>query len=149
MEVIADSKVLSFWNEISIGKDVKYFIYMIKCRANNKVYIGKTNSIKKRCMQHVYGLRNGKHANKLLQKDYDQFGEDAFSFEVLAQTDIHSRYVDVERNYILKYQAYDPNHGYNSDKASRMYLEAKQKGGEILPYPSGDGRNKYATLNTI
>ena len=43
-------------------------IYMIRCKINNKIYIGRSKNIKDRWKQHKKELRNNKHCNKNIQK---------------------------------------------------------------------------------
>lgn len=59
------------------------FIYKITNLKNNKYYIGSTNNFKKRKYQHTYELNNHKHFNRLLQKDWDYYGEENFEFIIL------------------------------------------------------------------
>lgn len=58
-------------------------IYIIKNTINNRVYIGKSNDIRKRWLTHKRNLKSGKHHNEKLQKDYDKCGEGAFEYKVL------------------------------------------------------------------
>lgn len=59
------------------------FIYKITNIKNNKYYIGSTSNFKKRKYQHTYELCNHKHHNRLLQKDWDYYGEENFEFIIL------------------------------------------------------------------
>ncbi len=57
-------------------------VYQIKNIKNDKIFIGSTMNLKtingKR-----FELRLGSHKNQMLQKDWNEFGEEAFVFEVL------------------------------------------------------------------
>jgi group I intron endonuclease len=57
-------------------------VYGIKCLANDKIYIGSTNNLKRRKKEHFNNLKNRKH-NKSLLEDYNKFGKDNFSFLLL------------------------------------------------------------------
>ena len=58
-------------------------VYTIKNLVNGRVYVGKTSYDKYRFYLHINSLRRGKHHSKSLQKEFDAFGEQAFSFQIL------------------------------------------------------------------
>ena len=57
-------------------------VYQIKNTQNNKVFIGSTPNLKTLTGQRLQ-LKAGVYRNKGLQEEWQQFGETAFSFEVL------------------------------------------------------------------
>lgn len=63
-------------------------IYGIENIKNGKWYVGQAVNRQKRINQHRWLLRNGKHANKELQNDWNLFGEKSFSFVKLEQCDL-------------------------------------------------------------
>lgn len=59
-------------------------VYKITNTVNGKVYIGSTTiGFKNRWATHRNELRNRRHCNKHLQRAWNKYGENAFSFEVL------------------------------------------------------------------
>lgn len=58
-------------------------VYSITNKYNYKVYIGSTVDYKKRLQSHINGLRGGYHDNWKLQKNFNNFGEDYFVFDVI------------------------------------------------------------------
>ena len=63
-------------------------IYKITCSSNGRVYIGETKCIPSRWISHKSDLRRLKgKTNPLLQEDWDKFGESAFTFKVLEETE--------------------------------------------------------------
>lgn len=59
-------------------------VYIIKNLVNGKVYIGQTrNLVEDRWQLHISQLRRNKHYNHDLQKDWNKYGKDAFSFSLL------------------------------------------------------------------
>lgn len=56
------------------------YIYKIINNINGKVYVGQTININRRKNAHYNQLKNKKHHNKVLQKDFLLYGEDNFSF---------------------------------------------------------------------
>lgn len=61
---------------------------------NNKIYIGSSNNIKKRWQYHKQDLDKQRHGNAHLQRAYNKYGKDAFSFKVL---EIVNNVDDLER----------------------------------------------------
>ena len=59
-------------------------IYKIINIKNNKFYIGSTNNLKRRKKDHFSLLKKNKNHCKILQRAYNKYGEEAFTFEVLA-----------------------------------------------------------------
>lgn len=61
------------------------YIYKIECTANNKVYIGRSSSYKRRRTEHFRYLAQNKHANPILQSAYSKYGKAAFVFEMIEE----------------------------------------------------------------
>ena len=60
-------------------------VYQIKNLENNKVYIGETIRGELRWKEHLSCLRGNRHPNKLLQADFDKYGEEAFEWSILKE----------------------------------------------------------------
>ena len=58
-------------------------IYQIKNIINDKIYIGSAVNLYKRKIDHFSTLVKNTHHNNYLQKSYNKYGKDAFTFEVL------------------------------------------------------------------
>ncbi len=91
-----------------------YGIYWIKNTITNQVYIGQSTNLKKREKSHFNALKGGYHENSKLQRSYDKYGEENFSFNILESAD----YIDpdtlsqMEIKYIAKFKAYSDK-GFN------------------------------------
>lgn len=79
-------------------------IYIIKNSKNDRVYVGQTNDIEYRWMHHKSDLRGGIHHNRLLQEDWNIYGEDCFEFTVLEECSI-SELDDREKYWISYFDA--------------------------------------------
>ena len=91
-----------------------YYIYKIENLVNGKVYIGLTNNLLRRKNRHFGDLRRQVHDNKFLQKEFNQYGEDNFSFECIYQGDMTNEEVsEKEQYYIQQYDSYF--NGYNQN----------------------------------
>lgn len=58
---------------------------IIKNNANGKVFIDVNKDIKSIINRHRFQLKTGMHRIKELQQDWNEYGEEAFSFEVLEE----------------------------------------------------------------
>jgi group I intron endonuclease len=58
-------------------------IYQIKNMRNGKIYIGSAKDLRGRINSNKFQLRVGSHLNKEMQKDFNEIGEESFSFDIL------------------------------------------------------------------
>jgi len=80
-------------------------IYKITNKLNGRIYIGSSKLFKVRWRQHSKALRNNKHSNKFLQRDFNKCGEEVFVFEIIEGTDGKTKEerLLIEEIYINKY----------------------------------------------
>lgn len=57
-------------------------IYAFKCIINGKYYVGSAQDIGNRINSHVSSLRGNRHSNKMLQDDYNKYGECKKAFRI-------------------------------------------------------------------
>lgn len=72
---------------------MKTGVYIIRCKANGKAYVGCAVDIKRRWIHHRNRLRNGLHANRFVQSVWNKYGEESFEFEILklvSREDLHA-----------------------------------------------------------
>ena len=60
-------------------------IYCIKNKINNNIYIGSSSHINKRKNQHYIALRNNKHHSRYLQRSFNKYKEESFSFSIVEE----------------------------------------------------------------
>lgn len=87
-------------------------IYMIKNLFNGKVYIGKSYNIEKRFYEHKRRLINNTHDNVYLQRSWNKYGEDQFSFTIIEECE-ESILNEKEIYYIDILNSNNLNYGYN------------------------------------
>lgn len=58
-------------------------VYKINCIVNGRFYIGASISFRKRMKDHRNYLIKGKHISKLLQEDFNKYGKESFTVEIL------------------------------------------------------------------
>ena len=110
-------------------------IYLIKCKSEDKVYIGQSNDIKKRYRSHIQDLRKNKHPNSYLQKAFNCYGENDFSLEILYELDNETfdrnKLYELEMKYISLYNSTDRTKGFNIESggmsSNRCSKETREK----------------------
>lgn len=88
-------------------------IYKISNNKTNLVYIGSSNNLQRRLHRHFYELSHNIHKNYEIQNDFNSFGIDSFSVEILITfKEISIQELrEYERHYIEKYDSL--KNGYN------------------------------------
>lgn len=96
-----------------------YYIYKIENLQNHKKYIGLTNNISRRRSRHFTDLKCNRHDNSFLQKEYNIYGKENFSFEVVFSGDVNYETIsEKERYYIAYYDSY--KNGYNQNEGGNF-----------------------------
>ncbi len=101
-------------------------IFQIKNKCNGKVFIGKAMNLLGIMRRHQFELKMGSHRNVDMQRDWQEMGEEQFSFEILDQLtpkeDPSYRHEDdlatLEDMWLEKLQPYGEK-GYNKRKAQQ------------------------------
>lgn len=87
-------------------------VYRITNAKTGKVYIGSSATVRRRIYLHKWDLGRGTHHSPLLQRAWDKYGAEAFTFEhvlVCAAKDL----LFYEQTLIDFYQAANPDRGMN------------------------------------
>lgn len=95
-------------------------IYQIKNLRNGRIFIGSAKNLQGKLNSHKFQLKNGLHRNKEMQKEYDEVGEEGFSFKILdslkPKEDLNYDYTEelklLEEMWLEKLQPYNEK-GYN------------------------------------
>lgn len=95
-----------------------YGVIRIKNESNGKKFIDAVPNVKNRWLTSKMSLNDARHMNKELQEDWQRYGEEAFSYEVLWKKDkseINDMKFELQKKrkeWILKEEAYDDK-GYH------------------------------------
>lgn len=81
---------------------MKSGIYKITNSINNKFYIGSSKNIERRFYIHKSKLKNNDHANIILQRSYNKYG-DVFKYEIIEENIKTEDLLIVEQKYLDKY----------------------------------------------
>ena len=110
-------------------------VYAIKCLINNKCYIGATTRpFNKRRLEHLQVLKNNSHHSIKLQRAWNKYGENSFSFITLEENVIYDNLTGREQYWIDCYDAY--THGYNGRKHACPCPENERNGMFGKPAPN-------------
>lgn len=95
-----------------------YGVYKISNTVSGKCYIGISKHCNQRVSQHISMLRRGKHDNHHLQRAWDKYGEESFTFSLIEKFDMN----EVDKEHVLLREIYwidfydSYRHGYNQSK---------------------------------
>lgn len=91
---------------------MKSGVYIITNILNNFYYIGSSKDIYRRLREHKGGLFRDKHENNRLQRAYNKYGVENFTFELL-EYHAEEYMVSMEQYWINMLQAANKKYGYN------------------------------------
>jgi len=100
-------------------KVIKSGIYKITNIINGKSYIGSSKNIDARFWEHMKKLYLNIHCNSHLQRSWNKYGKDSFTFGILELCP-ENKFIEIEDFYISKYQTLNKKHGYNLLSANRQ-----------------------------
>ena len=98
-------------------------VIQIKNCANGKLFIGSSTNAEGLLNRHQFELKRGAHRNKAMQQDWNEYGSEHFSFEIIEclepnddpQYDYREDLAVLEELWLEKLQPYGEN-GYNIKK---------------------------------
>jgi group I intron endonuclease len=88
-------------------------VYSIFNLITGKQYIGSCTVFSRRKIHHFCRLRAGQHKNPYLQHSFNKHGEGNFEFRILEYVKDIGQLASREQFYIDKFQACNPENGYN------------------------------------
>lgn len=74
-------------------------IYQIRNTLNEKCYIGSATHLQQRWAAHRSTLRRGQHRNRHLQRAFDKYGKEAFTFTILEYVEEPEILIEREQYY--------------------------------------------------
>ena len=101
-------------------------VFQIKNKLNNKVLIGTSKNLTTAFNRHQFQLKMNCHKNITLQQEWNQYGSEAYSFDILEtlKTDelppekLPEALSALEEKWLATLTPYN-EHGYNSPSASK------------------------------
>jgi len=68
-------------------KQFRIGVFQIRNIVNGKIFVGSSVNLEAIWNRHKSELKLGGHRNELLQKEWKEFGEDNFKYEILSEID--------------------------------------------------------------
>lgn len=100
-------------------------IYRITCIATKKIYIGSAVSLRRRWKEHRGELRHNKHGNPYLQKAWNKYSEEAFTFEALEFV-LSPFLLEREQYWMDKLKPFEKDKGFNIAQSAWNSLGVKR-----------------------
>ena len=102
-------------------------VFQVKNTANGKVLLGSSLNLEGPLNAHKFMLSTGRHDNKTLQKEWNEYGADKFVFEILeevkvttaANFNLDDELTLLEQIWLEKLQPFGER-GYNTDARIRQ-----------------------------
>lgn len=97
-------------------------VYSIQNNLTNEMYIGSTVLFSKRKKMHLESLQKNKHHSYRLQKDWNEYGEQNFSFNILEEIEDKNMLLNREQFWLDNLQPY-----YNISPTAKSSLGIKRR----------------------
>ncbi|SRR6266568_93541 len=109
-------------------------IYRITCTTTSKIYIGSAMNLRTRRNKHFEDLRGNVHHSITLQRAWNKYGADAFTFEILEFVLIPELLTAREQYYFSKLRPFG-SHGFNIARiaGSTLGRPAPNRGRKMTP----------------
>lgn len=106
---------------------MKYVVYEIECKNNGKKYYGRSQEFDKRRRAHINMLRSNCHRNMYMQDDWNNFGEESFTFNIIHTFDCLEDSIETEQKYIDSNLGIGYNIGGATDGGDRMFHNPRKE----------------------
>jgi group I intron endonuclease len=117
-------------------------IYCITCSVNSKVYIGSSKDLTSRRYRHFSKLRNNKHYNHELQKDFNQYGETNFTFHILEEVGNIDDLLSREQFFLDSKLDSEKYNIYSKAGSPEGHLHSKEHKEKLSKARIGEGNNR-------
>lgn len=114
-------------------------IYLITNTVNGKVYVGQSTDVRDRIWHHQSALRHNRHENSHLQRSWNKYGGENFTFEIIEECE-ESMLDERERYYIAAYDSMDEDHGYNKESGGSL---CKHMSEDVVRHLSEVSKGRY------
>lgn len=101
-------------------KHFKPVIYCITNIVNNKKYIGRASQPYKRKNQHFSELKRNIHKNEYLQRSFNKYGLENFTFNIIEELNSADLLNERECFWINEFNSMNPEKGYNLESGGRQ-----------------------------
>ncbi|MFJ5713724.1 GIY-YIG nuclease family protein [Neobacillus sp. NPDC093127] len=102
-------------------------VYKITNKINRKFYIGSSKDILLRWKDHINDYNRNNHHSRYLQNSWNKYGEEAFHFEIIHETDEQEELVPLEQAYLDMLTPWKRDIGYNVSKYADCALRGRKR----------------------
>lgn len=102
-----------------------FYVYIFQNKINNKVYIGKTNNVERRTIEHLSKSRSD--VNQHFYNAIRKYGIENFTTKILYECEIEAEAYQWEGYFISFYQANNKEFGYNSTSGGEGLQNASEE----------------------
>ena len=108
-------------------------IYSITNNITKQMYIGQSTNIEKRWNQHKNSLRKNNHYNAFLQRSWNKYKEENFSFDIIESFNENTPFIEnvlnkCEEFYIKEYNTFENKNHYNLNRGGEFFARGKSNG---------------------
>ncbi|AII28127.1 homing endonuclease [Bacillus phage Bobb] len=119
-------------------------VYRIVNKQNGRMYIGSTTSVDKRFNRHKRELRRGTHHCTYLQRSWNKYGEENFSFEIVKQYDSEISAREEEQRFLE--ENYDVLYNVSRYSSGGDLISYHPNREAIVEKMTNSVRNRYSTM---
>jgi hypothetical protein len=101
-------------------------IYVIENTKTKQCYVGQSTNIRKRWNDHIRHLEKGKHHSQKLQKAYNEYGFESFSFSILEVCE-RDTLNQKESEWILKLDALENGYNMKPGEIKLTFMDIKNR----------------------
>lgn len=101
-------------------------IYKITNLLTNKCYVGQSQRVKKRVAEHFRLLRLGSHTNPKLQRSYDKYGPEAFTWSLEVECDNSEELDKLENAFLQGNAEFDEPAMFNIANEAKVPMRGKR-----------------------
>jgi group I intron endonuclease len=102
-------------------------VYILTCAANGRIYIGSAANFAERWRIHRRDLNAGKHHSRQLQRAWDKYGPDAFTFEILEMVADSGQLLAAEQRWLDQLRPFEKGVGFNTCPLAASRLGTKMR----------------------
>ncbi len=92
-------------------------VYQIRNKVNGKRYVGSSQDIRRRKIEHIKALTEGAHYNSYLQRAWNKYGEKNFEFEVIEEV-LGNKEVQLDREQGYLDKGFEEDILYNTSRSA-------------------------------
>ena len=124
-------------------------VYLIKCAANDTVYVGSSHELRERRRYHFSCLSSGRHWNPRMQAAWNKYGSSSFSFEILQPVSDRNHLLAVEQTLLDYYRSLNGDRVINVALSTTSPMRGRKHSTVALAKQSAVKTGKRHSVETL